>query len=97
MKIKKLLTGVLAAAAACAACTAVCAQPQLSAQVAADGTATVSVVTDSAGNTVISGVATLSNANGGATLTVWAEFPVTGDRAHPMLWALGALACALCA
>ena len=55
------------------------------------------VVTDSAGNTVISGVATLSNANGGATLTVWAEFPVTGDRAHPMLWALGALACALCA
>lgn len=49
MKIKKLLTGVLAAAAACAACTAVCAQPQLSAQVAADGTATVSVVTDSAG------------------------------------------------
>ncbi len=55
------------------------------------------VVTDSAGNTVISGVATLSNANGGATLTVWAEFPVTGDRAHPLLWALGALACALCA
>ena len=39
----------MAAAAACAACTAVCAQPQLSAQVAADGTATVSVVTDSAG------------------------------------------------
>ena len=55
------------------------------------------VVTDSAGNTVISGVATLSNANGGATLTVWAEFPVTGDRAHPLLWALGALVCALCA
>lgn len=55
------------------------------------------VVTDSAGNTVISGVATLSNANGGATLTVWAEFPVTGDRAHPMLWAFGTIACALCA
>ena len=55
------------------------------------------VGTDSAVNTVIPGVATLSNANGGATLTVWAEFPVTGDRAHPLLWALGALVCALCA
>ena len=50
------------------------------------------VITDSAGNTVISNTATLSG--GGATLTVWARFPVTGDRAQPALWAAAALLCA---
>ena len=50
------------------------------------------VITDSAGNTVISNTAALSG--GGATLTVWAQFPVTGDRAQPVLWAAGALLCA---
>ena len=50
------------------------------------------VITDSAGDTVISNTATLSG--GGATLTVWAQFPVTGDRAQPALWAAAALLCA---
>ena len=50
------------------------------------------VITDSAGDTVISNTAALSG--GGATLTVWAQFPVTGDRAQPVLWAAAALLCA---
>ena len=50
------------------------------------------VITDSAGDTVISNTAALSG--GGATLTVWAQFPVKGVRAQPVLWAAGVLLCA---